>query len=95
VFQKLKEKFTEELVLAVPDLDKKIRIEVDASDYVTEGVLSMKCEDGKWRLVVFFLKSLNKTERNYEIYNKKMLVVIRRLENWRHLLECTKFKFEV
>ena len=30
-----------------------------------------------------------------EIHDKKMLVVIRELENWRHLLEGTKFKFEV
>ena len=28
-----------------PDLDKKMWIEVDASDYVTEGVLSIECED--------------------------------------------------
>ena len=70
-------------------------MEVDVSYYAIGGVLSMKYEDGKWRLVAFFLKSLNETERNYEIYNKKMLVVIRRLENWRHLLECIKFKFKV
>ena len=47
IFKKLKKKFTKEVVLAVPDLDKKIRIEVDVSDYATEGVLSMKYEDGK------------------------------------------------
>jgi len=34
-------------VLAALDLDKKIRIEVDALDYVMGGVLSMECEDGK------------------------------------------------
>ena len=45
VFRVLKERFTKELVLAAPDLDKKMRMEVDASDYVTEGVLSMECED--------------------------------------------------
>jgi len=54
-------------VLAVPDLDKKMRIEVDALDYAMRGVLSMEYEDGKWRLVAFLSKSLNKTERNYEI----------------------------
>ena len=43
----MKEKFTKELVLAVPDLNKKIRMEVDASDYATGGVLSMECEDKK------------------------------------------------
>jgi len=66
---------------------------VDVSDYATEGVLSMECEDGKWRLVAFLSKSLNKTERNYEIHDKEMLVVIRDLENWRHFLEDAKFKF--
>jgi len=47
VFKELKERFTKELVLAVPDLDKKIRIEVDISDYVMEDILSIECEDGK------------------------------------------------
>ena len=46
-FGELKGRFTKELVLAVPNLDKKIRMEVNASDYATEGVLSMECEDGK------------------------------------------------
>ena len=63
----MKEKFTKELVLAVLDLDKKIRIEVNALDYTTGGVLSMECEDRKWRPIAFLSKSLNETERNYEI----------------------------
>jgi len=70
-------------------------MEVDASDYVTRGMLFMKYEDRRWRLVAFLSKSLNETERNYKIYDKKMLAVIRGLENWKHLLEGTKFKFEV
>jgi len=45
--------------------------------------------------VVFVSKSRNETERNYKIHDKEMLAVIRGLENWRHLLESTKFKFEV
>jgi len=70
-------------------------MEVNASDYVIGGVLSIECEDGRWRSVVFLSKSLNKTERNYKIYDKKILAVIRGLENWRYLLESTKFKFKV
>jgi len=64
VFRELKEWFTKEPVLAVPDLDKKLRVEVDTSDYVMGGVLSMEGEDGKWRQVAFLSKSLNETERN-------------------------------
>jgi len=39
-FEKLKEVFTMELVLAIPDIDREMRVEADASDYVTEEVLS-------------------------------------------------------
>ena len=46
-FKELKEKFTKELVLAAPDLDKKMRIEVDASDYAIGGVLSIEYKDRK------------------------------------------------
>jgi len=91
----LKRRFIEEPVLAAPDLDKKMRMEVDASDYATGGVLSIECEDNLWRSVAFLSKSLNETERNYEIHNKEMLAIIRGLEAWRHLLEGAQFKFEI
>jgi len=56
-------------------------MEMNASDYMMGRVLSMECEDGLWRPVVFLSKLLNKTERNYEIHDKEMLVIIRELEN--------------
>ena len=65
-----------EPVLVIPDLDKEMRVEVDISDFATGGVLLMKCEDEKWRLVTYISKSLNEAERNYEIHNKEMLVII-------------------
>ena len=91
----MKERFIKELVLAALDLDKKMRMEVDTLDYATGGILSMECEDRRWRPVVFLSKSLNKTKRNYKIHDKEMLMLIRKLENWRHLLEDVKFKFEI
>jgi len=57
--------------------------------------LSIKCEDNKWRPVAYISKSLNETERNYEIHDKEMLAVIRCLEAWRHFLEGAKGKFEI
>ena len=41
-FQELKERFTMELVLVTLDLDKEMRVEVNASDFVTGEVLLMK-----------------------------------------------------
>ena len=94
-FRELKEQFTKEPVLVAPDLDKKIRMEVDASDYATGGVLSMECEDGLWRPVAFLSISFNEMERNYKIHDKEMLAILRGLENWGYLLEGTCFKFKI
>ena len=77
----MKEQFIKELVLTAPNLDKIMRMKVDALDYVTEGVLSMECKDRRWRPVAFFSKSLNKTKKNYKIHDKEMLAIIRELEN--------------
>ena len=76
MFKKLKEVFTTELVLAIPDLDKEMQVEADASDYATGGVLSTKCENRKWRLVAFISKLLNAMEQNYKIHDKEILAVI-------------------
>ena len=35
MFRELKERFMKKLVLAAPDLDKKMKMEVDVSDYAT------------------------------------------------------------
>ena len=94
-FDELKQVFTTKPVLAAPDLDKEFRVEADASNYATGGVLSMKCSDEKWRPVAFISKSLSDTERNYEIHDKEMLAVVRCLEAWRHFLEGTVVKFEI
>ena len=77
-FKELKKQFTKEPVLIVPDIDKKIRMEVDTSD---------ECEDRLWKPVAFLSKSLNEIERNYKIHDNEMLAIIQRLESWRHLLK--------
>ena len=94
-FKELKERFITEPVLVTSDLDREMRVEADASDFATGGVLSMKCEDERWRPVAYISKSLNEAERNYEIHDKEMLAIIRCLEAWRHFLEGAKDQFEI
>jgi len=76
VFERLKVVFTTEPILAIPDINREMRVETDASDYAMGGILSTKCKDGKWRPVAFIFKLLNTTERNYKIYDKEILAVI-------------------
>jgi len=61
-FEQLKGIFTTRPLLVAPDLDKEFRVEADASNFATGGVLSIKCKDNKWRPVAYISKSLNETE---------------------------------
>jgi len=45
--------------------------------------------------VAFFSKLLDVHERNYEIYNKELLTVIQRLEEYRYHLEGHLYKIEI
>ena len=47
VFKKLKVVFTTKPILAIPDIDKEIRVEADTLDYAMGRVLSTKCKNGK------------------------------------------------
>jgi len=47
VFKKLKKRHTKEPVSAIPDLDKKIRMEVNVLYYTIERVLLIECKDGR------------------------------------------------
>ena len=79
MFDELKRIFITKPVPAAPDLDKEFRVEANALNYATR-VLSMKGSNKLWRPVTFISKSLSDIERNYEIHNKEMLVVVRCLE---------------
>lgn len=94
-FETLKQLFTTAPILAYPDNNCKFRVECDSSDYATGAVLSMECSDGIWRPCAFSSHSLNEAERNYQIADKEMLAIIRALEQWRHYLEGSKYKFEI
>jgi len=39
--------FTTKPILAIPDIDREMRVETDALDYAMEGVLLTKSKDGK------------------------------------------------
>ena len=91
-FNKLKELITSVLVLVFPDDSLPYRIEANSSDAATRVVLSQQTSSkngGKWHLIAFFSKSLSPVEWNYKIHDKKMLAIIRALEEWQHFLEGT------
>ena len=58
-------------------------------------ILSQFRDDEKWHPIGFMSKSLSLVECNYAIYDKELLSVICRLEEWRHILEGTKHMIKI
>ena len=95
-FEVLKKAFTTALVLKIPNDEDPFKLSIDASDFATGAVLSQKMPTtGLWHPVAFFSKSLDIHERNYEIYDKELLAIIRGLEEYRHHLEGHPHKIEI
>ena len=86
-FDELKKQFTEEPVLIMPDKTKPFQIESDASKYATGAVLTQLDSNGDRHPISFISKSLSPTERNYDIYDRELLGIIRALEEWRHYIQ--------
>ena len=81
-------------VLALPRREGKFRVEVNASGHAIKGVLLQE-QEGKWKPVAFLLRTMSPTERNYEIYDKELLAIVKALDKWRQYLLDAVEKFEV
>ena len=80
-FKELKQKITTQPVLVLLRRKGKFRVEVDASGHTIKGVLSQE-QEGKWKLVAFLSRTILSAERNYEIYDKELLAIVKALDKW-------------
>ena len=79
-FQELKHRFTSAPVLQHFDPDKEIIMEMDASDYISAGVMSQYDADGILHPVAFFSKKHSPVKCNYKIYDKELMAIIHYFE---------------
>jgi hypothetical protein len=93
-FESIKEAISTEPVLTLPNEEGVFHVEVDASNVGTGAVLSQE-QQGKWHPVAFMSKSLLDAEKNYEIYDKELLAIVKALKVWRHYLVHAKNQFEI
>ena len=79
-FETLKAAFTTAPMLQYPDQGRKFRLETDTSEFAIGEVISVKCDDGKFRPVAYMSHSMTPPEQNYPIHDKVMLAIIKATE---------------
>src|SRR6266581_3634197 len=85
-FQTLKRLICKELVLLMPKLEQLFELEVDASNYAIGATLNQQDEIQRWHPVAYFSTTLSEAKRNYDIYDKELLAIIKSLRHWRSYL---------
>ena len=69
-----------QLVLTISNEYDLFRVKANSSNYAFGAVLSQK-QNSIWQPIAFRSQSLNPTERNYEIYDKEMLVIVEAIKD--------------
>ena len=93
-FDELKNKIISQLILILLRREGKFRVETNILEYAIRKVLSQEQEE-KQKLIAFLLRTIQAAERNYKIYNKELLVIVKALKKWKQYLLDTIEKFEV
>jgi hypothetical protein len=62
---------------------------------VVGAVLLQKKADGKLHPIEYFSGTLNEAERNYDIYDLELLVIVKALEHWKTYLGGSPHKIKI
>jgi len=77
----MKKCITETFILRHFDQTCDFILEIDSFDYVNDEVLSQYNDEDVLHSIVFYSKNMSSAECNYEIYNKKLLIIIQAFEH--------------
>jgi hypothetical protein len=94
-FNNLKKALTSSPVLTLHKDEGKFQLETDASDFASGVVLSQQQADGTYRPLGYSSKSFSEAEQWYTTYDKELLGIMRRLEEWRNLLLGAHKPFDI
>ena len=94
-------------ILAQPNFDKRFILQVNASAYGVGAILSQEGDSStltsslKQRTkptlhpVAYYSATFTATERNYDIYERELLAIMKALAHWRPYLGWTKIPFVI
>ena len=94
MFEELKGKIMNQLVLSLPRREGTFRVETDASGHAIGGVLSQE-QNKKWKPIAFLSRTMQTAKINYKIYDKELLAIVEALTKWRQYLLETVETFKI
>ncbi len=83
------------LVLKHFDSIRKAILKMNFLNYVNDEVLSQYDDEDILHSVIFYSKNMILAECNYEIYDKKLLIIICCLKHWCSELKCTDILIKI
>ena len=94
-FDNLKKLFLSRPVLHLPNFSKPFAVTTDASKYASGAILLQTDSNSNWHPCSYLSQSFIPAERNYDIYDRELLAIIRALKSWRHYLHGSPFPIQV
>jgi hypothetical protein len=86
-FDTLKVTLTSAPILTYLDTDPDIIIAMDASDYISNSILSQYDNDNILHPMAYFLKKHSPTEYSYNIYDKELMAIVQAFKEWHPKLQ--------
>ncbi len=77
------------------DSIRKVILKTDFLNYVNDEVLSQYDDEEILHSVIFYSKNIIFAECNYEIYDKKLLIIIHCLKHWCFKLKCINILIKI
>ena len=72
----MKKLFISQLVLIIFELKKSITLKTNASDQTIKIYISQSNDKKRLYFIAFYSKKLTNAELNYEIHEKKLLIIV-------------------
>jgi hypothetical protein len=88
----IKKVFMSASMLRHYEFDDESMMKTDVFDFVITKIFSQLAEiDDQWQLIVFYFRKMISVERNYDVNDQKMLVVVKVCKKWRYYIKDVKY----
>jgi hypothetical protein len=86
-------------VLIQPDFEKPFFVHTDASSYGAGAILMQEKDNGNGKPcqhpIAYYSSTFTPTERNYDVYERELLAVVKALDHWKAYLKWTTEPFTI